>query len=269
MSVNSNNKFAVLPINKVEILTIKFKRLGPEAHCPEKKSEIATSYDISAVENKIIQPWKHEAISTQIALAILCSAYGRIVPHSGLALKGIDIAAGIINSDYRGEVKVPLVNHSDVQFKVKMGDRIAQLIIKKISLDKLNEENHLDETKRGNQGFGSMGIVETLKISILKRPKIKSVKAAESPCGILPEKVDKQHSHKEQPAKATESPHVILSERVDKRPSQKKTAESSKPSAIAILPEKVDKQSRQSWMNTVDPWTSQWIKKVVNSKDKE
>ena len=81
--------------------------------------------------------------------------------------------------------------------------------------------------------------------------------------------MDKQHSHKEQPAKATESPHVILSERVDKRPSQKKTAESSKPSATAILPEKVDKQSRQSWMNTVDPWTSQWIKKVVNSKDKE
>ena len=61
-----------------------------------------------------------------------------------------------------------------------------------------------------------MGIVETPKISILKKPKTKTAKAAESPCGILPEKVDKQPSHKEQPAKAAESPHVILPERVDK-----------------------------------------------------
>ena len=58
LSVNSNNKFAVLPIDKVEISTIKFKRLGPKACRPEKKSEIATGYDISAMENKIIQPWK-------------------------------------------------------------------------------------------------------------------------------------------------------------------------------------------------------------------
>ena len=150
-----------------------------------------------------------------------------------------------------------------------MGDHITQLIIKKISLDKLNKENHLNETKRGDQGFRSMDVVETPKISILKRPKTKLAKAAESPHGILPEKVDKQSSHKEQPAKAAESPRVILPERVDKWPSQKKTAESSKPMAMAILPEKVDKQLRQGWMNTVDPWTSQWIKKVVDSKDKE
>ena len=62
---------------------------------------------------------------------------------------------------------------------------------------------------------------------------------------------------------------MILSERVDKQPSPRKTAESSKPLAIVILPEKEDKQSQQGWMNTMDPWTSQWIKKVVDSKDKE
>ena len=100
LSVKSNNKFAVLPIDEVEISTIKFKRLGPEAHCPEKKSEIATGYNISATENKVIRPWKREVISTQIALAIPHGAYGRIVPHSGLALKGIGVTAGIIDSDY-------------------------------------------------------------------------------------------------------------------------------------------------------------------------
>ena len=134
LSVNSNNKFAVLPIDEVEISTIKFKRLGLEACCPEKKSEIAASYDISAAENKIIRPWKQEVISTQIALAIPHGAYGRIAPRSGLALKEIDVIAGVIDSDYRGEVKVLLVNHSDIQVEIKMGDHIAQLIIKKSAL---------------------------------------------------------------------------------------------------------------------------------------
>ena len=147
LSVNSNNKFAVLPTDEVEISTIKFKRLGPEARRPEKKSEITAGYDISTTESKIIQPWKREVVSTQIVLAIPHSAYGRIAPRSGLALKGIDVAAGIIDSDYRGEVKILLVNHSNVQFEIRTGDRIAQLIIEKISLDKLNEENNLKETK--------------------------------------------------------------------------------------------------------------------------
>ena len=83
-------------------------------------------------------------------LAIPCGAYGRIVPCSGLALKGINITAGIINSDYQGEVKVLLINHSNVQFEVKTGDCIAQLIVKKISFDKLNEENTLDKIKQGD-----------------------------------------------------------------------------------------------------------------------
>ena len=147
MSINSNNKFAVLPIDEAEISIIKFKRLGPEACRPERKSEITASYNISTTEEKIIQSWKHEVVSTQITLAIPRGAYGRIAPRSGLALKGIDVAAGVIDSDYREEVKVLLVNHSDIQFEIKTGDCIAQLIIKKISLDKLNEENNLDETK--------------------------------------------------------------------------------------------------------------------------
>ena len=235
---------------------------------PEKKSEIAAGYDISAAEGKTIRPWKQEVVSTQIVLAIPHGAYGRIAPHSGLALKGIDVAAGVIDSDYRGEVKILLVNHSDVQFEIKTGDHIAQLIIEKISLDKLNEESNLDKTKRGNKGFGSTGVAETPKISILKKPK-KLAEAAESPRGILPKRVDKQPSHKEPMAKATESPCVILPEKVDKRPSQKKIAESSKPTVTAILPGKGDKQLRQGWMNTVDLWTSQWIKKVVNSNDEE
>ena len=140
-------------------------------HHLEKKSNIAASYYISATEPKIIQPWKQEVVSIQIMLVITCSAYGRIVPYSGLALKGIDIGASVIDSDYWGEVKVLLINHSDIQFEIKTGDWIAQLIVKKISLEKLNEEASLNKMKQGDQGFGLMGVAETLKIQILKKPK--------------------------------------------------------------------------------------------------
>ena len=170
-TVSSNNKFNILPIDEPEISTIKFKILGPEVHHLEKKSDIAASYYISATEPKIIQPWKQEVVSTQIMLVITCGAYGRIVPYSGLALKGINVGASVIDSNYWGEVKVLLINHSDIQFEIKTGDWIIQLIVKKISLEKLNEEASLNKMKQGDQGFGLMGVAETLKIQILKKPK--------------------------------------------------------------------------------------------------
>ena len=76
-----------------------------------------------------------------------------------------------------------LVNHLDVQFEIKTGDRIAQLIIKKISLDKLNKENNLGETKQGDQGFGSTDVTETPKILILKNPKINQRRLLSPPMG--------------------------------------------------------------------------------------
>ena len=129
--------------------------------CPEKKLETTAGYDISAVETKTIWPWKWELISTQIMLAIPYRAYGRIAPQSGLVLNGIDIGAGIIDSDYQEEVKILLINHSNIQYEIKMGDWITQLIIEKISLEELNKKYSFDETKWEDQGFGSMGIVET------------------------------------------------------------------------------------------------------------
>ena len=84
------------------------------------------------------------------------------------------------------------------------------------------------------------------------------MKAAELHNVIFPERVDKQPNHKEKLVKTTKSPRAILLERVDKQSNHKeKAVESSKPKVMVILPEKGDKQSRQQWMNTVDPWTSQ------------
>lgn len=84
--------------------------------------------------------------------------YGRVAPRSGLAWKNfIDVGAGVIDQDYRGNVGVILFNHSDVDFDVKKGDRIAQLICERIAHPNVVEVKSLSETARGEGGFGSTG----------------------------------------------------------------------------------------------------------------
>lgn len=82
-----------------------------------------------------------------------------VAPRSGLAWKhSIDVGAGVIDADYRGPVGVILFNHSDVDFDIKAGDRIAQLIIEKIVTPDVTEVDDLDATVRGSGGFGSTGV---------------------------------------------------------------------------------------------------------------
>ncbi len=89
---------------------------------------------------------------------IVITADGRIAPRSGLATKYfIDTGAGVIDSDYRGQVKVLLFNHSEVDFEVKQGDRIAQLVIERIYTPEVVVVDELEESVRGIKGFGSTG----------------------------------------------------------------------------------------------------------------
>ena len=99
-------------------------------------------------------------ISTGISMAIPMGNYGRVAPRSGLAVKNfIDVGAGVIDSDYRGEVKVLLFNFGTVDFTVMPGDRVAQLIIEKYTMTHLEEvAGDLETTVRGDGGFGSTGI---------------------------------------------------------------------------------------------------------------
>lgn len=98
-------------------------------------------------------------MSTGLAFAIPVGNYGRIAPRSGLAAKhSIDVGAGVIDADYRGEVRVLLFNHSDIDFAINEGDRIAQMIIEKYTLTDLVEVQELDDTVRGAGGFGSTGV---------------------------------------------------------------------------------------------------------------
>lgn len=139
--------------------TLRVKSLGPDFKAPVRKHVSDAGADIHSAEELIIEPGKRHAISTQMAIAVPEGYYGRIGPRSGLAYKnGIDVLAGIIDKNYRGEVKVILINFGDSPFKVEVGDRIAQLIIEKIDTPEIKVVHSLDETERGEGGFGSTGI---------------------------------------------------------------------------------------------------------------
>jgi len=97
-------------------------------------------------------------VDTDISIAVPVNTYGRVAPRSGLASKhSIDIGAGVIDADYRGPVKVLLFNLSDNDFKVAVGERVAQLIVERIYTPDVVVVEQLEETVRGAGGFGSTG----------------------------------------------------------------------------------------------------------------
>ena len=114
--------------------------------------------DLRAVETRIIAPRGRELVATGIYLELPEGHAGLIWPRSGPAVKlGLDCGAGVIDSHYRGEIKVLLFNHSDEEIRIQSGDRIAQLIIQKVETVKFIFSDHLSETARNTAGFGSTG----------------------------------------------------------------------------------------------------------------
>ena len=114
--------------------------------------------DITASEKISIPPRERTLVSTGVRLEIPEGYVGLIWPRSGLAVKkGIDCGAGGIDSHYRGEVKVLLFNHSDNEFQIEPGDRIAQILIQKVERVKFHPVDQLSETARSDAGFGSTG----------------------------------------------------------------------------------------------------------------
>lgn len=103
-------------------------------------------------------PGERRLLKTGISIALPARFYGRVAPRSGLAYKhGIDVMAGVIDSDYRGPVGVILINHGHDMFDIKHGDRIAQMIITPYHTAMLEPVEELPDTERGAGGFGSTG----------------------------------------------------------------------------------------------------------------
>ncbi len=137
---------------------LSFKRLDPRAVLPTRGSVAAAGLDLFCIEELTIAPGERCLARTGLAVAIPEGYYGRVAPRSGLATKnGLDTLAGVIDADYRGEIRCLLYNAGAETIQLDGGSKICQLIIEKIITPEPAWANEIDETVRGSGGFGSTG----------------------------------------------------------------------------------------------------------------
>lgn len=138
---------------------LKFRRLTEFGFAPQRRSPCAAGYDLRSAQNAVVLNFDRKAIATDIAIQLPPNCYGRIAPRSGLALRHfIGVGAGVIDRDYTGNIYVLLFNHSNVDYYIDRGDRIAQLICEKYVVPELCEIDRFHTI--GDEyvsGFGSSG----------------------------------------------------------------------------------------------------------------
>ncbi len=140
---------------------LKFFKCDALAKIPLRATKGSAGIDLYSVEAGILPPLTRRAIRIGLKVILPFNTYGRIAPRSGLAMNGIDVAAGVIDSDYRGEIKVILCNNSKSDFVFGIGNKIAQMIVEKIEVLKPTlTSGDMDKdlkNERNEKGFGSTG----------------------------------------------------------------------------------------------------------------
>jgi len=153
--------FNTNPNKPSNVLKFYFAKVQPTATIPQRATLGSAGYDLSACEEAVVPARGYKMVNTGIATQFPSDHYARIAPRSGLTLKkGLLVGAGVIDSDYTGEMRVILFNHTDNDFSIQVGDRIAQLIFERISTPEVKEVyyDELSQTERGAGGFGSTGV---------------------------------------------------------------------------------------------------------------
>lgn len=135
---------------------VKINKLNSSAIVPTRGSIKAAGYDLYAIESYVLKPGERKLFKTGLSMEIPAGLYGRIAPRSGLAFKnGIDVLAGVIDEDYRGEIGVILINLGSEEKAITANDKIAQIIFENYTEVDFSEANQLEETSRGAGGYGS------------------------------------------------------------------------------------------------------------------
>ena len=138
---------------------VKVKRLCNNARLPVRGTTGAVGYDLAVAQTAVVLAHGKVLVKIGLSISMPTGCYGRIAPRSGLALKKfIHVGAGVVDEDYRRELGVVLFNFGDEDFKINMGDKISQLIFENKKTPAIIEADSLEETGRGNKGFGSIGI---------------------------------------------------------------------------------------------------------------
>lgn len=146
--------------NEPQIPEMKVKRMNPLATVPTFGSDGAAGMDLYSLNDMEIKPQTSEIIHTGVAVEIPQGYVGLVFGRSGLGIKKNirpSNCVGVIDCDYRGEIMVSLHNDSDTAYKVKFGDRIAQMVLTPYLHTNIIEVDELDSTERGANGFGSTG----------------------------------------------------------------------------------------------------------------
>ena len=144
------------PMDRLAPMKLRFKRLHEDA-TPPARAHRSAGYDLTTIEAFDLPPGGMHPVKTGLALVVPPGHYGRVAPRSGLAARaGIDVMAGVIDEDYRGDITVLLVNLSRAPVRIQKGDRVAQLILEKISTPDVDLAPYA--TDRGTGGFGSTGV---------------------------------------------------------------------------------------------------------------
>jgi len=144
-----------------EGVILRVKRLDPDMEPPSYAHPGDAGLDIRSAEDVVILPGERALVSTGFSMALPEGYAAFVQPRSGLAARdGISIVntPGLVDCHYRGEVKVILINHGSEPFRVRRGDRIAQMVIQKVEAARVEVVEELEETARGEGGFGSTGI---------------------------------------------------------------------------------------------------------------
>ena len=145
-----------LRMNQTEVLVVCSDEMLPHYAKPGDAGA-----DLRAAEACVIEPGHWALVPTGVSIALPNGYVGLVHPRSGTAVKhGVTVlnAPGTIDAGYRGEIKVALINHSDTKFAIQVGDRIAQLLIQRVSVANFVRVAQLPLTERGDSGFGSTGV---------------------------------------------------------------------------------------------------------------
>jgi dUTP pyrophosphatase len=139
-------------------MKLKVKRIHPEAKLPVYGHPGDAWLDLFAVVDRDVAPGEVFAVPTGIQIAVPAGHAGLVWDKSGISLKGVHRLAGVVDAGYRGEVQVVLINLGTAPFPVRKGMKIAQLLVQPVAAVEIVEADSLDDTSRGEGGFGSTGL---------------------------------------------------------------------------------------------------------------
>ena len=140
-------------------MKIRIQKTNPEIKIPSYAHSGDAGMDLYSAEDAIIKPGERKVVTTGIKIEIPNGYVGLIWDKSGLASKnGLKVMAGVIDSTYRGEIKAVIINLSDREYRVEKNTKIAQMLIQKVESMEIEEVENLEDTLRGDGGFGSSGL---------------------------------------------------------------------------------------------------------------